>query len=87
MIELVGLGAQLHQEARTLSGGEFSRASLAVALLGEPELLVLDEPTVDVDPILRRELCRPSTGSPRVVRACSFRATSWTKRAAATTCC
>jgi ABC-2 type transport system ATP-binding protein len=56
VIELVGLGAQLHQEARTLSGGEFSRASLAVALLGEPELLVLDEPTVDVDPILRREL-------------------------------
>lgn len=56
VVELVGLGAQLHQEARTLSGGEFSRASLAVALLGEPELLVLDEPTVDVDPILRREL-------------------------------
>jgi ABC-2 type transport system ATP-binding protein len=41
---------------RTLSGGELSRASLAVALLGQPELLVLDEPTVDVDPILRREL-------------------------------
>lgn len=56
VIRLVGLAGQTKQVARTLSGGEFSRASLAVALLGEPELLVLDEPTVDVDPILRREL-------------------------------
>jgi ABC-2 type transport system ATP-binding protein len=53
---LVGLSGQTRQVTRTLSGGEFSRASLAVALLGKPELLVLDEPTVDVDPILRREL-------------------------------
>ena len=55
-IEIVGLSGLEQQLASTLSGGELARLSLAAALLNSPKLLVLDEPTVGLDPVLRRDL-------------------------------
>lgn len=52
----VGLEAQRHQLVATMSGGQQTRVSLATALLGWPRALILDEPTVGLDPVLRDEL-------------------------------
>lgn len=56
VLDAVDLRPQATQLVSSLSGGQGSRVSLAVAMLGEPDLIVLDEPTVGLDPVLRAEL-------------------------------
>jgi ABC-2 type transport system ATP-binding protein len=56
VIATISLREHIDQQVQSLSGGQRSRVSLGTALLGEPELLILDEPTVGLDPVLRTEL-------------------------------
>ncbi|MCC7089437.1 MAG: ABC transporter ATP-binding protein, partial [Dehalococcoidia bacterium] len=56
VVETVGLTGYGDKLVSQLSGGQRARVSLATALLNEPEVLVLDEPTVGLDPVLRQEL-------------------------------
>lgn len=55
-LDHIGLSDTADRPVSTLSGGQKSRVSLGAALVGDPELLVLDEPTVGLDPALRRDL-------------------------------
>lgn len=61
-LRVVDLEAHANQLVATLSGGERARVSLAATLVGDPRVLVLDEPTVGLDPVLRRELWRTFHG-------------------------
>jgi len=56
LLETVELSEFEDQRVDRLSGGQKARLSLVIAMLNEPRLLVLDEPTVGLDPVLRREL-------------------------------
>jgi ABC-2 type transport system ATP-binding protein len=55
VIELVGLTEKVDARVRTLSGGQLRRLDLALALVGDPELIFLDEPTTGFDPAARRQ--------------------------------
>jgi ABC-2 type transport system ATP-binding protein len=55
VIELVGLAGKVNARVRTLSGGQLRRLDLALALIGDPDVIFLDEPTTGFDPAARRQ--------------------------------
>jgi ABC-2 type transport system ATP-binding protein len=61
-LEIVGMSAERGRLVGEMSGGQKTRISLATTLLATPDLLILDEPTVGLDPVLREDLWGTSRG-------------------------
>lgn len=58
LLRWVGLGEKIHAYPEVLSGGEKQRAAIARAVIGRPEVLLADEPTGNVDPVISNRLLR-----------------------------
>ena len=65
-VELVGLGEKADVRTSRLSGGQQRRLDVALALIGDPELLFLDEPTTGFDPSARRQAWEVIAGLPKL---------------------
>ncbi|KQX64640.1 MULTISPECIES: ABC transporter ATP-binding protein [unclassified Paenibacillus] len=65
VMELVDLGSHLKKQISNYSGGMKRRLSLAISLLHEPGILILDEPTVGIDPVLRKSIWQELTNLSR----------------------
>ena len=87
MLELHRPGPVTDRPAGKLSGGMKQKLGLACTLLGTPQVLLLDEPSVGVDPISRRELWRMVENSRMAAWRWSGALPIWTRPNCAATCC
>jgi len=79
VIELVGLKEKARVRVKKLSGGQQRRLDLALALIGDPELLFLDEPTTGFDPSARRNAWEIVRGMRKLGKTILLTTTTWTR--------
>jgi ABC-2 type transport system ATP-binding protein len=82
VIELVGLGPKADVRAEKLSGGQQRRLDVGIALIGDPELLFLDEPTTGFDPSARRQAWEVIAELGKLGKTVLLTPTTWTRRSA-----